>query len=103
MFVAPNEILEIIFRKTSSRNPGKVKSILLQQRPSVLAKILFAIDEEKKAKTAAEAKQQERIQAIGRCPMGFAWHQEGGGWRCGGGSHFVSDVDIQEYMRSEME
>lgn len=92
--------MAIVLRKVSSRNPGKVKSMLSQQRISVLAKVEKAIEEDKKAKSAEEAKQQARVQAIGKCPMGFNWHKEGGGWRCGGGSHFVSNVDIQNYMES---
>lgn len=35
----------------------------------------------------------QRLREMGPCPMGFAWHREGGGWRCGGGSHFVHDDD----------
>lgn len=95
--------MNIVLRKVNSKNPGKVKNMLSQQRPSVLAKVNTAIEEDKKAKSAAEAKQQERVQAIGKCPMGFTWHKEGGGWRCGGGSHFVSDMDIQNYMESAVE
>jgi hypothetical protein len=90
--------MSIVLRKIRTKNPSKVKNMLSQQRPSVLVKIIKALEEDKKAKSAAEKKQQERVQAIGKCPMGFAWHKEGGGWRCGGGSHFVSDMDIQNYM-----
>ena len=35
----------------------------------------------------------QRLREMGPCPMGFAWHREGSGWRCGGGSHFVHDDD----------
>ncbi|TYZ68458.1 hypothetical protein PybrP1_004317 [[Pythium] brassicae (nom. inval.)] len=38
---------------------------------------------------------QKKLQRIGKCPMGFAWLQVGGGWRCAGGSHFVSDAELQ--------
>lgn len=34
-------------------------------------------------------------QAIGGCPMGFAWIKCTGGWQCAGGSHFVSESDLQ--------
>jgi len=39
-------------------------------------------------------KVQERLRAIGNCPMGFAWHKCGSGWRCAGGSHCVSDSEL---------
>lgn len=31
-----------------------------------------------------------------RCPMGFAWHNCGSGWRCAGGSHDVSDSESKK-------
>ncbi|POM59888.1 hypothetical protein PHPALM_31319, partial [Phytophthora palmivora] len=37
---------------------------------------------------------QEKIRRICPCPMGFNWYKCGGGWRCGGGSHFVSDAQL---------
>ena len=85
-------------RKVKSKKPGKVKGMLGSQRLSVLSKVDKAIEEEKKRKSAEEQKTIERVQAIGKCPMGFTWHKEGAGWRCGGGSHYVSDVDLQQYM-----
>lgn len=53
------------------------------------------------AKDAAKRKLDEfvaaqvKLRQIGMCPMGFAWLQVGGGWRCAGGSHFVSDAELQ--------
>ncbi|KAI9205170.1 P-loop containing nucleoside triphosphate hydrolase protein [Polychytrium aggregatum] len=38
---------------------------------------------------------QERIRRLCSCPMGFAWYQVGGGWRCAGGSHYVSNEQLQ--------
>jgi hypothetical protein len=37
---------------------------------------------------------QERIRSICPCPAGFSWFQVGGGWRCGGGSHFVTQAEL---------
>jgi hypothetical protein len=90
--------MSIVLGKVGGKNPGKVKNMLQQQRPSVLVKVDKAIEEDKKMKSAEEKKQQEKVQSIGKCPMGFAWHKEGGGWRCGGGSHFVSDLEIMNNM-----
>ncbi|KAJ3067513.1 M-phase phosphoprotein 8 [Podochytrium sp. JEL0797] len=39
---------------------------------------------------------QEKIRKLCPCPMGYQWSQVGGGWRCGGGSHFVSDAQLQK-------
>ncbi|KAG6968336.1 hypothetical protein JG687_00003807 [Phytophthora cactorum] len=37
---------------------------------------------------------QEKIRQICPCPAGFKWYKHGSGWRCGGGSHFVSDAQL---------
>lgn len=48
---------------------------------------------------AEEARKKEliknKLRAIGKCPLGFVWHQVGGGWRCAGGSHYVSDEELK--------
>ena len=48
----------------------------------------------KKLRTREEVKKKLRM--LGRCPMNFEWYQIGGGWRCGGGSHFVSQEQLEK-------
>ena len=36
----------------------------------------------------------ERVRRIGRCPANFEWRKERGGYRCAGGTHFVSDSEL---------
>ena len=57
--------------------------------------------QEEAARKAAELelKKREKLQQIPQCPMGFMWYKCGGGWRCGGGSHFVSDQELERNMR----
>jgi len=38
---------------------------------------------------------KRRLRRISPCPAGFQWHQVEGGWRCGGGTHFVSNEQLQ--------
>ena len=49
---------------------------------------------------AEKARQREKIKqklrAIGNCPAGFVWYKCGGGWRCEGGSHYVSDAELNK-------
>ena len=46
-----------------------------------------------------EKAELEAAITMGRCPMNFAWHREGSGYRCDGGSHFVELKDLHKYMK----
>lgn len=107
----PDDILTPVLAKTQLR-PDKAESIL---RPQV-DKVLFGMRNEEQAeearlaehrrlerekqleelarKKAEHAKAQERLQCAGLCPMGYTWHRCGNGWRCAGGSHFVSNDQL---------
>lgn len=54
-----------------------------------------AVQEEAKRKLAEFVAAQEKLRRLSKCPMGYVWLQVGGGWRCAGGSHFVSDAELQ--------
>eukprot|EP01060_Flectonema_neradi_P033850 TRINITY_DN5789_c0_g2_i4.p1 TRINITY_DN5789_c0_g2~~TRINITY_DN5789_c0_g2_i4.p1 ORF type:complete len:3745 (+),score=744.53 TRINITY_DN5789_c0_g2_i4:86-11320(+) len=53
-----------------------------------------------------EAAKRERIQQELRkrspCPAGFNWTQVSGGWRCGGGTHFVSDAELESRFTTRL-
>lgn len=58
-------------------------------------------DLEKKRKAMEEARKlqvkiQEKLRKTGVCPAGFRWFKQSGGYRCGGGSHFVSDGQLDQ-------
>ena len=93
--------MDLVLKKVKTKHPHTVKGMLQQQRPGVLVKVTTALEEAQQKQTEEEQQVQESVQAIGKCPMGFAWHKEGAGWRCGGGSHFVSDYDIENYMYTQ--
>ncbi|KAK3320409.1 P-loop containing nucleoside triphosphate hydrolase protein [Cercophora scortea] len=51
------------------------------------------IEEERRRKE--EARIREKLALMGACPAGYAWIREGsGGYRCAGGSHWVSDAAL---------
>jgi len=60
--------------------------------------------EEEEERRRREAREQEKIKEklrqISPCPAGFAWTHMGNGWRCGGGSHFVSDAELKKNFTS---
>jgi len=53
----------------------------------------------KKQQEEAEMRQKEleiqrKLDLIGHCVAGFRWRREGGGYRCEGGTHFVSHAQL---------
>ena len=41
-----------------------------------------------------EAVVQQKLRNIGICPAGFEWIKQTGGYRCAGGTHFVTDAQL---------
>lgn len=41
-----------------------------------------------------EASMQQKLREMGVCSAGYNWIKENGGWRCAGGSHWVSDHEL---------
>jgi hypothetical protein len=52
--------------------------------------------DEARRKAELYQKAQEKLRRLAKCPAGFEWRQVGGGWRCGGGSHFVSNETLEK-------
>lgn len=46
-----------------------------------------------------EAEEKSRLEKSGRCPMGYRWIRQAGGYRYSGGSHWVADGDIKNLRR----
>ena len=42
----------------------------------------------------SELAKMRRLAERGPCPQGYAWHKVNGGYRCQGGSHYLSDADF---------
>ena len=56
-------------------------------RDKIVARLL---EEEK------QRRKQEKLQSSGLCPMGYHWIKQEGGYRCAGGSHFLSDAALDQ-------
>lgn len=50
------------------------------------------LEEELRRKEEAQA--QEKLRNLGVCVMGFQWIKQAGGYRCAGGTHYVSDSQL---------
>ncbi|KAL2160711.1 hypothetical protein VTH06DRAFT_908 [Thermothelomyces fergusii] len=57
------------------------------------ARIVARLREEEKRRRE-EAEMKERLRRMGACPAGYSWIKQTGGWRCAGGSHWMSDADL---------
>ncbi|EME81372.1 uncharacterized protein MYCFIDRAFT_139817 [Pseudocercospora fijiensis CIRAD86] len=58
---------------------------------------------ERKRKEAEERehrrqKAQEALARSGRCPVGYQWIKQSGGYRCAGGSHWLEDAQVDAMM-----
>ena len=78
-----------------ARQAGPFREAL--KRVAVATRLGHKIDKDRDSEAGGDDLTDEdivqRLREMGPCPMGFAWHREGSGWRCGGGSHFVHDDD----------
>lgn len=72
---------------------------LAKEEDERLAKLAQQARDEAVRKAAElERRQRQKLRQMTPCPVGFMWYKCGGGWRCGGGSHFVSDAALERSM-----
>lgn len=51
----------------------------------------IALEERKRQEEAV----QKKLMDMGLCPQGFRWIQQSGGYRCAGGSHYLSNEELK--------
>lgn len=76
----------------------RTKALTLKQAKDVAEKHWQHLREEDRARRKEVNKVQEKLRRIGNCEMGYPWIKQSGGWRCGGGTHFVSDGEFEAGM-----
>ena len=90
---------ESSLREERDRTIKMIKTIAELKRLHDVAAAQKKLEEEKR-RLALMTKIRERICAIGRCPMDFAWRWEGNQFHCEGGSHYATPerlgVDLQD-------
>lgn len=50
---------------------------------------------EEEARRKKETELKTKLAMMGKCPIGYAWIKQGGGYRCAGGSHFISNAELK--------
>ncbi|XP_065661931.1 uncharacterized protein LOC100206283 isoform X3 [Hydra vulgaris] len=83
-----------------------------EKRQQMLRELEKKREEERKRREAEEKRLNEErqkakdvenaIRKLCPCPAGYSWYKQGGGWRCGGGSHFVSDEQLQRQFTTSV-
>ncbi|EFQ25846.1 ATPase [Colletotrichum graminicola] len=53
------------------------------------------IEEEERRRQ--EEEQRKKAAMMGRCPVGYHWIKQAQGFRCAGGSHFISDEQLERF------
>jgi hypothetical protein len=51
--------------------------------------------QELQEKLRRETEERAKLKRSGRCPMGYQWIRQSGGYRCAGGSHWVPDSQMK--------
>jgi len=82
-----------VLQKTG-RKRHEVIDELREQVLGVLSSMREAIRQAEQEQYKKEAPIREKIRQMALCPAGFDWHREGAGWRCNGGSHFISNDEL---------
>ncbi|KAI1740762.1 P-loop containing nucleoside triphosphate hydrolase protein [Xylaria scruposa] len=49
---------------------------------------------EKEERMKKESEVKARLMRMGRCPVGYEWIPQAGGYRCAGGSHYMTNADL---------
>jgi hypothetical protein len=91
----PQELIDLVVFKSGCSDVPILVEILNSQKVSLLAKIIALKKLNTEVKSSIEMKAQEKIRHLGKCPMSFDWIKIPGGYRCAGGTHFVSDIEIE--------
>lgn len=79
------------------RERARLAELEAMQRREALEQEFRKAREEEAARRKEESIAKTKLRAMGLCPAGFRWFKQGSGWRCGGGSHFVTNEQLDHY------
>ena len=81
------EALEALKRRQEATRLAHLRALAVQHQAE--AKLQAAQAEKKR-----EAEAQRKLRSMGVCVAGFRWIKQASGYRCAGGTHFVSDAQL---------
>ncbi|RDW71858.1 hypothetical protein BP5796_07892 [Coleophoma crateriformis] len=77
------------------REQGRIRELLAQRERQRVEEAVEKRKAQERARKEAEERAQEKLRRTGVCVQGFRWVKQLGGYRCAGGSHFVSDAQLE--------
>ncbi|CAN0427489.1 unnamed protein product, partial [Hapterophycus canaliculatus] len=91
------EAAEAVAKEREAGGDDELLAMLMRAKRAKEAALKKA-KEKRERKLALEAAAQAALRRMGVCPAGFQWFRNASGWRCGGGSHYVSDSAVAAEM-----
>jgi ATPase family associated with various cellular activities (AAA) len=85
---------EVVNELKRKHEEERLRLLGIRQKKLELEAKLKQMREEEDARKKMEAQIQKKLRTIGVCPVGFRWIKQVGGYRCAGGSHFVTDAQL---------
>ncbi|KAK9780448.1 putative Amino acid transporter [Seiridium cardinale] len=89
-------VARIMYEKKKRVQEDRKKTPEPEPQPQPSNKVQQESQEETKQKELA--KQQKKLQQLQPCVAGFQWDKVDAGWRCQGGSHYLSDAEASRLL-----
>jgi hypothetical protein len=90
----PERVLRSLF--TDDADENFIREVMEPQRLAAFDRITQLITQMEQVKSEHQIKAQEVIRDMGRCPMNYEWLEQQDGYRCAGGSHFLTHAEVNE-------
>jgi archaellum component FlaD/FlaE len=91
---APQTDQETINELKRKQEEERLQQLDTKRRKREKEETLRRIKEAEEARKKCEAAAQKKLKMMGVCCAGFRWIKQNGGYRCAGGSHFVTDSQL---------
>eukprot|EP01040_Poterioochromonas_malhamensis_P020321 gene20321-24229_t len=109
--VFPDDVIDVAMRHMAPMSRAETITSLRPQVRRVLTGVEQAVaaeeahlreverirdEEERRVFVEKQARFQEQLRSMQLCPAGFTWRRCGDYWRCLGGSHCVSEAELEQ-------
>nr|XP_018911146.1 PREDICTED: uncharacterized protein LOC109039891 [Bemisia tabaci]XP_018911147.1 PREDICTED: uncharacterized protein LOC109039891 [Bemisia tabaci] len=81
-------------RRLQELEKARIRAIQLKRAQEEEERRLQALREAQQRERQREQEAQKKLRQMGVCPVGYRWIKQSSGYRCAGGSHFVSDQQL---------